>query len=98
MSPTVTRRLVDHFLDQAPPADPDPALASLTGREREVLLELAAGCTNQEIATHLYLSEATIKSHVGHILTKLGLRDRVQAVIYAYERGLVVPGHRSRPG
>jgi DNA-binding NarL/FixJ family response regulator len=97
MAPSVTRRLVDRFLDQAPPRDPDPGLASLTGREREVLLELATGCTNQEIATRMYLSEATIKSHVGHILTKLGLRDRVQAVIYAYEQGLVVPDHRPRP-
>ncbi len=96
MAPSVTRRLVDRFLDQAPPADPDPALATLTGREREVLLELATGCTNQEIANRMYLSEATIKSHVGHILTKLALRDRVQAVIYAYEQGLVVPDHRPR--
>ncbi len=97
MAPSVTRRLVDHFLDQAPPADPDPALDTLTAREREVLLELATGSTNQEIASHLYLSEATIKSHVGHILTKLDLRDRVQAVIFAYEQGLVVPDHRPRP-
>jgi DNA-binding NarL/FixJ family response regulator len=97
MAPSVTRRLIDRFLDQAPPGVADPAVEALTAREHEVLLELATGRSNQEIANDLYLSEATIKSHVGHILTKLGLRDRVQAVIYAYEQGLVVPERRPQP-
>jgi DNA-binding NarL/FixJ family response regulator len=94
MAPSVTRRLVDHFVEHAPRPAPDPAAETLTGREREVLLEIAAGRSNHEIASELFLSEATVKSHVGHILTKLDLRDRVQAVIYAYEHGLVSPDGR----
>ncbi len=77
------------FLDQAPTPSPDPAIDTLTSREHDDLQQIVAGCSNQEIAANLYLSEATVKSHVGHILTKLALRDRVQAVIYAYEHGLV---------
>jgi DNA-binding NarL/FixJ family response regulator len=67
-------------------------LSKLTDRERTVFAELAAGRSNREIATELHLSEGTVKIHVGRILTKLGLRDRVQAVVLAYESGLITPG------
>jgi DNA-binding NarL/FixJ family response regulator len=97
VAPRVTRRLLEKFAGQLPagPEDsaPDPRLAQLTEREREVLFEMAKGLSNAEIAARLYLSEATVKTHVGRILPKLGLRDRVQAVVLAYETGLVVPGH-----
>ena len=97
VAPRVTRRLLDAFAHQLPdagaepppgPVD-DPRLRELTAREREVLLELAHGRTNAEIAERLVLSEATVKTHVGRILGKLDLRDRVQAVILAYQLGLV---------
>jgi DNA-binding NarL/FixJ family response regulator len=99
VAPRVTRRLLDAFAHQLPdnPGEPpraaadDPRLQELTAREREVLLELAGGRTNAEIAERLVLSEATVKTHVGRILAKLDLRDRVQAVILAYELGLVRP-------
>ncbi|GLY29808.1 response regulator transcription factor [Kineosporia sp. NBRC 101731] len=96
LAPSVTRRLLERFGSVLPGAQGarrrEEVLQLLTEREREVFLELAAGQSNQEIARQLYLSEGTIKVHVGHILTKLGLRDRVQAVVLAYEAGVVVPG------
>lgn len=95
VAPRVTRRLLDAFAHRlpAPGAEgaPDPALARLTDREREVLMALAAGLSNAEIAARLVLSETTVKTHVGRILGKLQLRDRVQAVVFAYETGLVHP-------
>jgi DNA-binding NarL/FixJ family response regulator len=92
-SPSVTRRLIEAFARRPPETMPSPSrLASLTARERDVLLQLARGRSNAEIAAALFVSEATVKTHVGNLLTKLGLRDRVQAVILAYETGLVTPG------
>jgi DNA-binding NarL/FixJ family response regulator len=94
VAPSTTRRLIDRFAPLLP-ADADggsPAaagLADLTEREREVLVQVAAGLSNAEIAARLFVSEATVKTHVGRILGKLGLRDRVQAVVLAYETGLV---------
>ncbi len=93
LAPSVTRRLIESFARLPPEAAPSPArLASLTARERDILLLLARGHTNAEIAAGLVVSEATVKTHIGHLLAKLGLRDRVQAVIVAYETGVVVPG------
>jgi DNA-binding NarL/FixJ family response regulator len=97
VAPNVTRRLIDAFAGHLP----DPAtgrsptgerLGQLTGREREVLVEVARGRSNAEIAQALVVSEATIKTHVGRILAKLALRDRVQVVVFAYESGVVRPG------
>lgn len=93
IAPRVTRRLLDTFAAQLP-GDPTPAvdegrLARLTPREREVLIEVAAGLSNAEIADRLVLSEATVKTHLGRILTKLDLRDRVQAVVFAYQNRLI---------
>ncbi len=93
LAPSVTRRLIEAFARRPPETSPSPSqLASLTARERDVLLMLARGRSNAEIAAGLFVSEATVKTHVGNLLAKLGLRDRVQAVILAYETGLVVPG------
>jgi DNA-binding NarL/FixJ family response regulator len=93
VSPKVTRRLLAKFLDDGPGPLRDPeVLDVLTEREREVLQLVATGLSNTEIAGQLFLSESTIKSHVGRILTKLNVRDRVQAVVLAYETGLVRPG------
>jgi DNA-binding NarL/FixJ family response regulator len=95
VSPRVTRRLLDTFAQQLPGTEPGPQggieLDELTDREREVLVEMAEGLSNAEIAEHLFVSEATVKSHVGKILTKLGLRDRVQAAVFAFQVGLVKP-------
>jgi DNA-binding NarL/FixJ family response regulator len=97
VSPRVTRRLLEEYARVSPgpgagQLDPPPDLAALTDREREVLDAVAHGLSNAEIATRLFVSEATVKSHVGRILSKLGLRDRVQVVVLAYETGLVRPG------
>lgn len=93
IAPSTTRRLLDHIAATlpAPRNGPDP-LAALTEREREVLHAVAGGASNAEIADRLFLSEGTVKTHVGRILSKLGLRDRVQAVVWAYEHRLVRPG------
>ena len=93
VAPSTTRRLLDRFAPMLPAADapPPPSLAGLTEREREVLILIAQGLSNAEIANRLVLSEATVKTHVGRILMKLELRDRVQAVVLAYETGLVRP-------
>jgi DNA-binding NarL/FixJ family response regulator len=90
LAPSTTRRMLAHLVDTAPRPD-DGATAALTEREREVLVEIAEGYTNPQIAGRLYLSEGTVKTHVGRILAKLGLRDRVHAVIFAYDHGLVRP-------
>jgi DNA-binding NarL/FixJ family response regulator len=93
LAPSITRRLVERFARPATQAPvPVPELTSLTVREREVLVLLARGLTNAELASALTVSEATVKTHVARILGKLGLRDRVQAVVLAYETGLVTPG------
>jgi DNA-binding NarL/FixJ family response regulator len=96
LSPSVTRRLVEHVAAAAPPR-PAPAavLAALTPREREMLVLVARGLSNGEIADRLVISEATVKSHVGAVLAKLGLRGRVQAVVFAYEHGIVAAGDRA---
>jgi DNA-binding NarL/FixJ family response regulator len=92
VAPRVTRRLLDRFAGQlGPPRPEDGRLGQLTDREREVLLLIAQGLSNAEIAERLYLAEATVKTHVGRILTKLDARDRVQVVVMAYETGLVRP-------
>ena len=95
VAPSTTRRLLDHFTRSRPaPERPDPGvrLAELTPREHEVLALVARGLSNAEIAAEFVLAEGTVKVHVGRILTKLGLRDRVQAVVLAYETGLVEAG------
>jgi DNA-binding NarL/FixJ family response regulator len=96
LAPTATRRLIDQFAPMLPSPDRqrerDDMLSKLTDRERTVFAELAAGRSNREIAAGLHLSEGTVKIHVGRILAKLELRDRVQAVVLAYESGLITPG------
>jgi DNA-binding NarL/FixJ family response regulator len=99
ISPRVTRRLLEEYAQVLPlsasqQAERYPQLGALTEREREVLIAVARGLSNTEIAVSLYVSEATVKSHVGRILAKLGLRDRVQVVVLAYEAGLIQPGLR----
>ena len=104
VSPSVTRRLLDAFLPHLPGpgtesgANLPPEVSSLTAREREVIVEVVAGLSNAEIAERLFLAEATVKTHVGRILGKLGLRDRVQGRgVRAYEHGLVAPGRAPGP-
>jgi DNA-binding NarL/FixJ family response regulator len=91
LSPSVTRRVIQEVTRHQRPPVPSPELDRLTQRELEVLRLVAEGLSNAEIAARLYLSEATIKTHTSNLLAKLGLRDRVQAVIYAYRHGLVEP-------
>ena len=96
LAPSVTRRLLDAFARNQPATSPPaPVLDALTDREREVLVLVAHGMSNAEIAGHLFLSEGTVKTHVKRIFYKLGLRDRVQAVILAYDAGLVAPQHET---
>ena len=99
VQPRITRQLVEHFISREPSAHPSDddvnRLESLTPREQEVLGLVASGLSNSEIATALTLSEVTIKTHVGRLLTKLSLRDRTQAVVFAYETGFVRPGNRN---
>ena len=93
LAPAVTRRLIEEVARRPSPPPEGPAeLAELTAREREILTLMARGLTNTEIAADLVLGESTVKTHVGNILSKLALRDRVQAVVLAYETGLVRPG------
>jgi DNA-binding NarL/FixJ family response regulator len=92
VAPRILRRLLDRFAELPDPVAAEPTgLESLTERERQVLVQVARGLSNAEIAQELSVSETTVKTHVGHVLTKLGLRDRVQAVVLAYESGLVRP-------
>ena len=92
LSPSVTRRVITEFAHRPDPTTRPPTLDTLTARELEVLKLLTRGLSNTEIATHLVVGENTVKTHVGRVLMKLGLRDRVQAVVFAYEHGLVRPG------
>lgn len=92
LSPTVTRRLIERFCEQTLVGRRDDLLEPLTAREREVLLLVARGLSNEEIAEALLVSVKTVKSHVSNTLTKLQLRDRVQAVVFAYETGFIQPG------
>jgi DNA-binding NarL/FixJ family response regulator len=98
VAPSVTRRLLDAYAKQLPDlreghGNPGSALATLTTREREILVEVAKGLSNAEIAAALFVAEATVKTHLGRVLMKLDLRDRVQAVVYAYQTGVVRPGN-----
>jgi len=92
LAPEITRRLIDRFVSGVHPSRPPSELAELTARELEVLKLLARGRTNAAIANELYLSEGTVKTHVARVLRKLDLHDRTQAVVYAYEHGIVHPG------
>ncbi len=93
LDPTITRRLIGRFADSLASDTATAArLGLLTDREREVLVELGKGATNAEVSETLFIGSATVKSHVSSILTKLGLRDRAQAVVFAYESGLITPG------
>jgi DNA-binding NarL/FixJ family response regulator len=94
LAPSVTQRLIQEFVRRPPDAvrTSPPELARLTAREVEVLRLMARGLSNAEIATEFFVSETTVKTHVAHVLTKLGVRDRVQAVVFVYESGLVLPG------
>ena len=95
IAPSATRRLLERVVQTPEPAEQDLSiLAPLTEREREVLTLMGRGCSNHEIGAELFVAEATVKTHVGRVLAKLGARDRVQAVIIAFETGLVTPGSR----
>jgi DNA-binding NarL/FixJ family response regulator len=92
LGPSVTRRLLERFAQSEPKLDGRALVSALTDREREILVLIASGRSNAEIAGELFVTETTVKSHVSSILRKLGVRDRVQAVIAAYDAGLVRPG------
>ena len=94
LAPSVTRRMIEEYVRRPPDAarTPPPPLADLTAREREVLELMARGRSNAEIADEFVVSETTVKTHVAHVLMKLGLRDRIQGVVLAYESGLIEPG------
>jgi DNA-binding NarL/FixJ family response regulator len=97
LAPSITRRLIQEFAQAGPPAGPPPpGLDELTARELEVFKLVARGLSNAEIAAELIVSETTVKTHVARLLMKLGLRDRVQAVVLAYEAGIAVPGAAAR--
>jgi DNA-binding NarL/FixJ family response regulator len=98
LAPTITRRLIEEFARHTPaPVEPAPSMDELTAREVEVFGLLARGMSNAEVAAALVVSETTVKTHVARILMKLGLRDRVQAVVFAYEHGIVLPGEERTP-
>ena len=98
LSPSITRRLIEQFCSRPVPGNSTPAeLHELTERELEVLCLVGAGLSNAEIAAKLVVAETTIKTHVAHVLAKLGLRDRAQAVVVTYETGLITPGAPARP-
>ncbi|MEU5053467.1 response regulator transcription factor [Streptomyces sp. NPDC021096] len=92
LAPSVARRLVADYVGRGPQRGPSPELGALTARESETLVLLGRGMSNAEIAAELVVSEHTVKTHVSNVLSKLGLRDRIQAVICAYETGLIAPG------
>jgi DNA-binding NarL/FixJ family response regulator len=92
LAPAITQRLIERFVARPPAGEATPAVADLSTRELEVLRLLARGLSNAEIAAELFVGEATVKTHVAHILRKLDVRDRVQAVVFAYETGIVQPG------
>jgi DNA-binding NarL/FixJ family response regulator len=97
LAPTVTRRLIEEFAQHVPAPEPPPELEELTARELEVFKLIARGMSNAEIAAELVVSDATVKTHVARVLMKLHLRDRIQAVVLAYETGLVTPGAPDAP-
>lgn len=94
LAPSVTRKVIEGFIERPAQRSNEKELRRLTERETEILQLLATGKSNAELATHLFVGEGTIKTHVSNVLTKLGLRDRMQAVIFAYESGLIEPGKR----
>jgi DNA-binding NarL/FixJ family response regulator len=94
LAPEITRRLIEQLVQRPVAGVSDPRLSSLTEREAQVLTLVGQGLSNAEIAAHLHLSVPTVKTHIGHVLAKTRVRDRVQAVVLAYETGLVVPGRR----
>ncbi len=96
LAPSITRRLIEEFAATRTPADTIPGLSELSPRELEVFRLLATGMSNNEIASELFIGETTVKTHITRILTKLGVRDRVQAVVLAYETGLVTPKTRGQ--
>jgi DNA-binding NarL/FixJ family response regulator len=98
LAPTIVRRLVEEFVRRPRPGSDAPGLSELTDREREVLVLIAHGLSNAEIAARFVVSEATVKTHVNRIFQKLAVRDRVHAVVFAYETGLVQPGEASARG